>query len=392
MSFNSDWGFDPDGVMKAHVWNKSGGRVFRLEMYKEYLKIAMTRAPLLAKFLFTFVSLAIFGSSAAAQATQSACDDNIQNSSVAISPDGLTAVASCSQRSEVIVYDLYAQKVRRVLDQFVVPRKILFEPTGRYFYISDSVLGVVEKIDTVSLQTVSVLYAIPGAFGMTMSNDGRTLYVNNASSTIIAVFDLVSEHRIAQITAYSGEPHEASPEQDGPFLYLADFWEQKISILDTRTNQITGEISGFSKICALSVIRDGKTLLVVDGGTQSIAVVDLFSRATVINIPIGSGSGDLAISRDQRFVYSYDPRHNSLAVVALLPSHGATNPGFLETAQGIVFSRDGSAAYVLGRDLSISRVNLSNKRIVYTIAPRSGTRVAQRLQPVKKRSGDWSGD
>jgi DNA-binding beta-propeller fold protein YncE len=337
--------------------------------------------------LFAFVLLAIFGSSAAAQATPSACDDNIQNSSVAISPDGRTAVASCSQRSEVIVYDLYARKVRGVLDHFVVPRKILFEPTGRYFYISDSVLGVVEKIDSVSLQTVSVLYAIPGAFGITMSSDGRTLYVNNVSATFVSVFDLVSEQRIAQITVYSEKPH-GPPSQDGPFLYLADFWAQKINILDTTTSQITGEISGFSKICAFSVTRDGKTLLVVDSGAQSIAVVDLLSRATVISIPLGSGSGDLAISRDQRFVYSYDPRHNSLAVVALLPGRGATTPGFLEAAQGIVFSRDGSAAYVLGRDLSISRVNLSNKRIVYTIAPRSGTRVAQRLQPVKKPSGD----
>jgi DNA-binding beta-propeller fold protein YncE len=357
-------------------------------MYKEYLKMATTRVPLLPKLLFAFVSLAIFGSSAAAQASQSACDDNIQNSSVAISPDGRTAVASCSRRSEVIVYDLYARKVRRVLDQFVVPRKILFEPSGRYFYISDSVLGVVEKIDTASLQTVSVLYAIPGAFGITMSNDGRTLYVNNASATIIAVFDLVSEQRIAQITAYSEKNQGTPPGQDGPFLYVADFWGQKISIVDTRTNQITDEISGFSKISAFSVTRDGKTLLVVDCGTRSIAVVDLLSRVTVINIPIGSGSADLAISRDQRFVYFYDPRHNSLAVVALLPSHGATNPGFLEPAQGIVLSRDGSAAYVLRRDLSISRVNLSSKRIVYTIAPRSGTRVAQRLQPVKERSGD----
>jgi DNA-binding beta-propeller fold protein YncE len=365
-------------------------------MIQKLEEISGPRLALLRKLLFVFVLLTIFGSSAAAQATKSLCDDDIQNSSIAISPDGGTAVASCSRRSDVIVYDLYARKVRRVLDQFVVPRKILFEPSGRYFYISDSVLGVVKKIDRASLQTVSVLYATPGAFGITMSSDGRTLYVDNESATVIAVFDLVSEHRIAQITAYSGEPHEASPEQDGPFLYLADFWGQKISILDTRTNQITGEISGFSKICAFSVTRDGKTLLVVDRGAKSIAVVDLPSRATVINIPVASGSGDLAISRDQ--VYSYDPRHNSLVVVALSPSHGATSPGFLEPAQGIVFSRDGSAAYVLGRDLSISRVNLSNKRIVYTVASRSGTRggnernrpncVAEGLQPVKKRSGD----
>jgi hypothetical protein len=47
-----------------------------------------------------------------------------------------------------------------------------------------------------------------------------------------------------------------------------------------------------------------------------------------------------------------------------------------------VFSCDGSAAYVLSRDLSISRVNLSNNRIAYTIAFRSGARAAERLQPV----------
>jgi DNA-binding beta-propeller fold protein YncE len=346
-----------------------------------------TRMPLLPKLLFACIALAILGSSAAAQATLSACDNNIQNSSLAISPDERTAVASCSQRPEVIVYDLYTRKVRRVLDDFITPRKILFEPTGRYFYVSDSGFGVVKKIDTASLQTVSVLYAIPGAFGIAMSHDGRTLYVNNEGATVVAVFDLLSERRIAQITAYSEKPPGASP-QDGSFLYLAHFGGQKIEVLDTTTNQITGEISGFNKIRGCSITRDGKTLLVVDSGAQSIAVVDLASRAIVINIPVGNGSGDLAISRDQRFVYFHDPRDNSLAVVALLPSHIATNPDFLEPAQGIVFSRDGSAAYVLSRDLSISRVNLSNNRIAYTIAPRSGTQAAQRLQPVKKRSGE----
>ena len=111
-----------------------------------------------------------------------------------------------------------------------------------------------------------------------MKSDGRTLYVNNISATVVSVFDLVSEQRIAQITAYSEKPHGPPPGQDGSFLYVADLWRQKINILDTTTSQITGEISGFSKICAFSVTRDGKTLLVVDSGAHSIAVADVSRR------------------------------------------------------------------------------------------------------------------
>ena len=90
---------------------------------------------LMPKLLFALIPLAI---GSPAQATLPACDNDIQNTSIAISPDEQTAVASCSQQPEVIVYDLYARKVRRVLHDFIAPRKILFQPSGRYFYMSDS--------------------------------------------------------------------------------------------------------------------------------------------------------------------------------------------------------------------------------------------------------------
>lgn len=340
------------------------------------------RVPLTPELVFALILLAFFGSTA--QASLPACDNEIQNSSFAVSPDERTAVASCSQRNEVIVYDLYSRKVRRVLDDFIAPHKILFEPKGRYFYISDSGFGIVKKIDATSLQTVSVLYALPGAFGIAMSSDGRTLYVDNEEATVVSVFDLVSQQRIAQITAYSQEPPRASP-QDATFLYLEDFWGQEIRILDTTTNQITGEIRGFDKIRTFSVTQDGKTLLVIDSGAQSIAVVDVPSRRIVAKIPVGSGSGDPAISLDQRFACFHGPPDNSSAVVAVLPCPIAANPGFLEPAQGIVFSRDGSAAYVLGRDLSISRINLSDNWIAYTIAACPGAR--QQFQPVIAKFG-----
>ena len=54
----------------------------------------------------------------------------------------------------------------------------------------------------------------------------------------------------------------------------------------------------------------------------------------------------------------------------------ATICGFNEPAQAIAFARDGSNAYVLNSDLSVSIVNLKTNRIVSTILPRSNVETA----------------
>lgn len=107
------------------------------------------------------------------------CDLGIQNHSLVISPDGRTAVASSSQSGHITIYDLENKKVRGGLNHFITPRNILFEPTGRFFYVSDSTLGVVEKIDTASLKTVSVFQANPGAFGLKSCDSAKTFAAIN---------------------------------------------------------------------------------------------------------------------------------------------------------------------------------------------------------------------
>ena len=68
------------------------------------------------------------------------------HNSLAVSPDEKTAVASYSQRSDVVVYDLKSSKVRKILGGYVTPRNIVADGTA--VYLSDSSLGVVDKIDT----------------------------------------------------------------------------------------------------------------------------------------------------------------------------------------------------------------------------------------------------
>jgi len=343
-----------------------------------YTMIPQNRIKCLAlKTVHTLALAAILGGSAYAQARHGTLESSIHYNSLAISPDGRTAVASCSERPDVIIYDLEAKQVRGLLNHFITPRDIQFDPTGRYFYVSDSSLGVIKKIDADSLKTISVLLASPGPFGTTISNDGRTLYVNNEAASIVTIFDLASGRPIAHINPYSQPRTGTRHSPDKSLLYVIDFWDDAVDIVDTSTEQIAEQISGFSKIRAISVTQDGKTLFAANSGTDTIAVVNLSSRSIIATIPVGRTPHGVALSPDEQFAYVGNLTDNTVSVVALSSFQViATICGFNEPAQAIAFARDGSNAYVLNSDLSVSIVNLKTNRIVSTISPRSNVETA----------------
>jgi len=264
-------------------------------------------------------------------------DGTIHNNSLAISPDERTAVVSYSERPDVIVYDLESKKARGVLNGFVTPRNILFEPTGRFFYISDSSLGLVEKVDASSLKTLENIAAGAGAFGTTISKDGLTLYVNNEAASTVTVYDLPSGRPVAVIPGFAQPRQGVRLSPDGSVLYVTNFLGDKIVMVDVATRKINGEIKGFNKIRAISITRDGKTLFAGNSGTNSVAVVDIPSRAIIKQIPVGHDPYGAALSPDERFVYSGNLADNSLSAIAL-PSLKVvgTVTGFNEPRQAIV--------------------------------------------------------
>jgi len=332
---------------------------------------------------WTFLGLAfalILDQSANARPSSSTSEFEIRTNSLAVSPDERTAVASSSEGPDVIVYDLEARKVRGLLNHFIKPRNILFEPAGYFFYVSDSTLGVVEKIDAASLKTISVLHASPGAFGIAISKDGRTLYVSNEAASLVWAFDLVSERPIALTTAYSQLSEGGQLWRESSQLYVIDFWNDKIKIVDTAANRISGEISGFHKIRAISITRDGKTIFAANSGTNSIAVVDVLSRSIMKQISVGSAPQSVVLSPDERFVYSGNPADHTISIVALSSFQVvSTISGFLEPTQAIVFTQGSSESYVPGGNDSSSCVNLGTNGIAYTTPSAAGIEVRRFL-------------
>ncbi len=104
-----------------------------------------------------FLTFAAYPSVAGASQLRATFDGNIRNNSLALSPDETTAVVSNSERSDIIVYDLPGGSVRGVLSGYVTQRNIVFAPDGKAFYISDSSLGEIVKVDSATLTPLSRL-------------------------------------------------------------------------------------------------------------------------------------------------------------------------------------------------------------------------------------------
>ena len=143
--------------------------------------------------------------------------------------------------------------VRGVLRGYVTPRNIVFAPDGDSFYVSDSSLGTVTRVNTTTLAATTKLGAGAGAFGTVLSKDGGTLYINNQASSTVTRLDTASGMARAVITGFAQPRQGVRLSPDGDKLYVTNFLGDKVTIVDTKTDKIGGEISGFNKIRAISV-------------------------------------------------------------------------------------------------------------------------------------------
>lgn len=297
-------------------------------------------------------------------------DGNIRNNSLAISPNETMAVASYSERPEIIVYDLKSNKVRGLLPGYVTPRNIVFDPSGKVFYVSDSSLGIVLKINSDTLETMSTIPVGPGAFGTEISKDGKVLYINNQAASTVTVYDLEKNQPISVITGFAQPRQGIKLSSDGEHLFVTNFLGDKISVVNKNSNKIEAEIKGFDKLRAISITQDGHTLFAANSGSNNIAVVDVDKKQIVKTIPVGKDPYGAALTPNESALYSGNMTDNTLSVITL-PSMRvtATIPGLKQPRQAIVFTHDSKTAFVLNEDLSVSKVDLASKKIVTQIGP-----------------------
>lgn len=180
-------------------------------------------------------------------------------------------------------------------------------PNASRLYVGLS--GEVRVIDTATAQTV---YSIKGKYGaLLVSPDGGRLYAATGNGQV-AVIDTASGTVTTTIAASGASVRTIAVSADGRYLSVSGS-DNSISIVDLRTNAVTGRYTFDAVVRKLAFGPDGKRIYV---STESGSAFIDTATGTVVNLSTGSSPG-LAPTPDGQRVYVAQFYSPSIYVVAV---------------------------------------------------------------------------
>jgi DNA-binding beta-propeller fold protein YncE len=175
----------------------------------------------------------------------------------------------------------------------------------------------------------TVQEGVSGQWGheVAVSADGRTAYLPIYGNSGVGrpgidgqkllVLDVPS-HRIVRTIDFGHgvRPHLPVLDEQRHLLYVTTELEDAVTAIDTRSLRIVGEIPTGQKESHMFVLsHDGRLGYTANVGPGTISVLDMIGRRTLAVIPVAPKIQRIAISRDDRFIFTSDQTRPRLAVV-----------------------------------------------------------------------------
>lgn len=193
---------------------------------------------------------------------------------VIVAPDGgdVYIANNLSDYVSVIDADSRVSSLIRVGHQ---PRRAVATSDSSHVYVTpDSFSGEVLVIDTDS-RTVTATIRVDGdPDGMTISPDGRSIYLVNYGLNTVSVID--TARRTVTATIRVGDrPRGVAAVQDGRQVYVTNSHSSDVSVIDTASNTVTNTIPVGREPKGVAVAPDGRHIYVTNYSSDSVSVIEI---------------------------------------------------------------------------------------------------------------------
>ncbi len=254
-------------------------------------------------------------------------------------PDGKRFFVSGGDDNEVLVFDFAAGRATEA---------------GKINLGSSAYHAMTDRQRAEARRKGAGEYAFPA--GLTVTPDGKWLYVAENLSNKVAVIDLATKQVVTKISV--GEyPYDCLAAPDGKRVYVSNWGARSIAVIDTATNQVTGNIQTGDHPNDLEITRNGRTLYVANANSNTVSVIDTaqlkeieaISTALHPKSPIGSTPNAVALSPDEKTLYIANADNNDVAIVDVSKRGAAAVKGFVPTGwypASVRVSRDGKRLFV----------------------------------------------
>ncbi len=193
--------------------------------------------------------------------------------------------------------------------------------SAQILLVADQRVATVTLIDPAAGKTLAtVAETIPGQWGheITATSDGRTaflpIYGNSGvgkpgiDGDKMLVIDVPSRKITGTVDfGHAVRPHLPVLDPVHGLLYVTTELDSAMTVIDPRTLKIVGKVpTGQKESHMLAISHDGRFGYTANVGPGTVSVLDLTERKTVAVIPIAGEVQRIAISRDDKWVFTSD--------------------------------------------------------------------------------------
>ncbi|EFH83830.1 bifunctional YncE family protein/alkaline phosphatase family protein [Ktedonobacter racemifer] len=240
---------------------------------------------------------------------------------------------------------------------------LAYSPDGKHVYASGGGEDVVHTFSVLPNGVLSstgdvvigTLRANPFPTGLSVSPDGKTLYVANNLANTISVVDTATKV-VTSTIKIGGYPYTTLVSNDGKTIYASNWGDATLSVIDASSKTVKATIGVGQHPTAMVFSPDGERLYVTDANSDAVSVVDTNSYKEVRRIsvspyakaPLSSSPEGLAITPNGKTLYVVDAGNNEVVVLNLKDDDSAVL-GRIPTAwypTSVNVSRDSGTLYV----------------------------------------------
>ena len=196
------------------------------------------------------------------------------------------------------------------------PRAIVVTPDGKKAYVTSASTTSLVVFDPGTLAVLATLQLRDVAEGIAVTPDGAKVYVAHPSSGWVSVVETAGDSQLRPIHVQAPVRRLAAAPL-GDRLYLASAeTEGRILQLDTTTDSLVGDpipVGDFPR--ALAVTPDGARLYVANGWDDTVSVIDTKAGRVTTTLAVGNHPLGLALTPDGRRLYVTNTSDGTLSVV-----------------------------------------------------------------------------
>jgi YVTN family beta-propeller protein len=248
--------------------------------------------------------------------------------SVAITPDGKYAYVTDRASDEVAVISTATKKVVKAIGVGDEPTGIAISPTGKFAYVADFIDAKVEVINTETMSVAGQPIEVgEGPMGIEFTPGGLAYVVDKKGKKVSAIETASKKVTEIPLGKESGEPRGIAISPDGTEAYVVGLTTGPISVIDTATNKVTGEIEVEGEPQEVAFAANGKTVYVTENEPQQIQTINV-ETGKVAGSPIalpGVFPTGIALTPDQSPIAAFTPPSVTVGIPAPFDGSASTD-------------------------------------------------------------------